>query len=88
MLYAVISFSDGAELPAKAQNAAKHIFDLYAPRAWFMEFDGTSYELTDLIWPDGKEESSPAGKGIVILIENQNGYASGSLWEWLKVRSK
>ena len=88
VLYAVISFSDGAELPANAQNAAKHIFDLYAPRAWFMEFNGTSYELTDLIWPDGKEESSPAGKGLVLLIENQNGYASTSLWEWLKTRSK
>ena len=89
MLYAVVPFrSDNAKLPAKAREAVKNVFELYAPNIWFVEFGGTAYELTDLIWPDNEEKSSPLGSGIIIRVENHNGYAVNALWEWLKAHAK
>ena len=88
MIYAVIPFQDEGKLPNSVRKASRAVFDLYAPYAWFVAFDGTAGELADLIWPDDEETSSPAGLGVVAPIDNYSGYASQELWEWLKVRSK
>ena len=88
MIYAVVALGDGAELPERVREVSKAIFDLYAPRTWFVAFEGTTDELTNLLWPDDEEGSSPAGAGLVLPIETRSGYASAKLWEWLKVHSK
>ena len=84
MLYAVIPLEKDGKFPDKARKAAKAVLDEYAPRVWFVAFDGTTAELTDLIWPDDKEDDSPIGPGIVIAINHRNGYSRMTLWEWLK----
>ena len=59
MIYALISFESKAELPGRVKTAAKAVMDMYAPYAWFIDFDGTTDELTDLIWPDDGELPGP-----------------------------
>ena len=88
MIYAVLSLEEDGKLPDSVKKAATAIFDDYAPRAWFVAFDGTTTELNDLLWPDDEEDSSPVGNGVVLPVIRHAGYASDDLWEWLKVRSK
>ena len=88
MIYAVIPLQGDAKLPDKVWKSAKAIFDTYAPAAWFVDFDGTGDELSDLIWPDGEESLSPISTGIILRVSAHCGYASNKLWEWLKVHSK
>lgn len=88
MIYAVMSFEEDGELPKKVRNAAKAVFADYSPRVWFIDFNGTTRELTDLIWPDDKEDLSSIANGAVVQIDKESkysGYASEELWAWLKV---
>ena len=87
MLYAVVAFGgDEPRLPDEVKSRLRNINDQYAPAAWFVTFDGTADELTDLIWPDGfDEDAHPMPEGIVIRISAYNGFASERFWEWLRV---
>ena len=48
MIYAIVSFAKDASLP-KSVSKLKPIYDFYDPYAWFVKFDGTASELSDLI---------------------------------------
>ena len=86
MLYAIIPLSPAQSLPDNVEDTIAVVYDDYAPQAWFVRFDGTARELTDLIWPDDvDEESHPIRDGVVIEMSQVNGFASGDLWEWLRV---
>lgn len=87
MLYAVVAFGgDEPRLPDEVKSRLRNINDQYAPAAWFVTFDGTADELTDLIWPEGfDEDAHPMPEGIVIRISAYNGFASERFWEWLRV---
>ena len=78
--------SESQELPDTIKNRNLPIYDDYAPHVWFVSFDGTTNELTDLIWPDDHmEESHSIPEGIVIRMRWYNGFASTGLWEWLGI---
>lgn len=87
MLYAVVALGgDDPRLPDEVKSRLRNINDQYAPTAWFVTFDGTADELTDLIWPDDFDEAAhPMPEGIVIRIAAYNGFASQRFWEWLGV---
>ena len=87
MLYAIVAFAgDEPRLPDGVKEHLRNINDQYAPTAWFVTFDGTADELTDLIWPDDFDEAEhPMPEGIVIRVSAHNGFASKRLWEWLGV---
>lgn len=87
MIYAIVSLEQGGELPKISKIT--DVFDQYAPFAWFVSFNGTVDELTDLLWPDGKEDASPVKNGAIIPIKGAvSGYASEELWDWLEARTK
>jgi hypothetical protein len=87
MIYAIVSLEKGSELPKN--HRLSDSFTEYAPFAWFVSFNGTEDELTDILWPDGKENASPVKSGAIFPIKGTvNGYASEELWDWLEARSK
>ena len=87
MIYAIVSLEKGSKLPEIGKKA--DVFDKYAPFAWFVSFNGTANELTDLLWPDGKEDASPVKDGAILPIRGAvGGYASEELWDWLEAHSK
>ena len=88
MIYAIVSFTEGASLPATVSKL-KPIYNFYGPHAWFVKFDGTASELSDLIWPDDKDSSEyKIQHGMIFPVKAYNGFAAESLWEWLEVHDK
>ena len=89
MLYAMFPLEGGnPQIPNGLEDhiAVKAIYTPYAPKAWFIDFEGTTNELTDLIWPDDfDEDTHPLPAGIVTRMDRYNGWASPDLWEWLGV---
>lgn len=87
--FAIISLAKPTEESRVAEILSAHniqIYDRYAPRAWFVRYEGTSGELTDIIWPDEdspEEYAMPSGIVIRIPTDGFNGFASTDLWEWL-----
>ncbi|MCY3986450.1 MAG: hypothetical protein OXF23_05350 [Candidatus Dadabacteria bacterium] len=64
----------------------KVIFNGYAPRLWFISYNGSTQQLADVLWPDGFEENEFAIKeGFVVQIVGKtiNGWADEELWELL-----
>ena len=61
-----------------------HIYKDYSPKIYFVTFQGTARELSDLL---GYGDDLDIGIGIVMRLGNNYGYASQSLWEWLEVRN-
>ena len=87
MLYAVVPLAgDDPKLPDGLKSHVSIMNEQYAPRAWFVAFNGTTDELTDLIWPEQVDEGDhPMPLGMVIRMDRYNGFASTQLWEWLGV---
>ena len=86
MIYAVAALSDSAELPDSILRLDLPTYREYEPRVWFVVYDGTASELTDIIWPDhGRNYTIPYG--IVLPVRSSNGFASGRLWEWIEMHS-
>lgn len=91
MRYAIVSLADGGSLPRRVRDRrGVDVYDDYAPHAWFVSFDGTARELTDLVWPDEMpDDQYEISSGIVIPIPKTfNGYASFDLWDWLKTKAR
>ena len=87
MMYAIVSLSGEGKLPETARKECSAVYDKYAPRAWFVLFDGTTKELTDLVWPDDQDDESfsiPAGIVVRLTRTNNNGFASYNLWDWIE----
>ena len=88
MIYAIVALSRGATLP-KSVSHLKPIYDFYDPYAWFVTFDGTASELSDLVWPDDMDESEyEIQHGMIFPIRAYHGFAAEALWEWLEVHGK
>ena len=67
------------------RNCTK-VYGFYEPCAWFVEFDGTARQLTDILWPDETPEDEydiPVGIVIRLLKNTYNGWTSPDFWEWL-----
>ena len=90
MIYAVMALKQDGKLSVSVSEhqKTKSTFELYSPRVWFVDFDGTTEELRNLIWPDGEENSSTVGPGCTVPINDYGGFASRDLWGWLKEREK
>ena len=87
MLYAVVPLAgDASKLPDGLKSHFSVINEQYAPKAWFVVFEGTTDELTDIIWPEEEDKDDYVMPvGIVIRMDRYNGLASNQLWEWLGV---
>lgn len=98
MLYAIFSLSEedlqaalsssdeSIDLPDRVKGAVRKVYDKYAPMAWFVEYDGTTDDLGDLLWPDEQEAGACAFvDGLVVSAVGLAGYASNDLWEWLRI---
>ncbi len=83
MLYAVIAFDQDRELPQVVVDKSKAFLTVYAPPVWFVDFEGTSDDLSDLIWPDDNDPGD-FGRGIILSASDRSGFASTRLWDWLK----
>ena len=86
-LHAALDSSDlSLDLPDRVKATAAKIYDKYAPKAWFVDYDGTTDDLMDLLWPDEqKAEAFAFVDGIVVSAGGLTGYASNDLWEWLRI---
>lgn len=88
--YAIIPVADPVRPDALVSLLKEHnveMYDHYAPRVWFVKYNGTVQQLTDLLWPDDQ----PADQRVIFLgvvlripIEGSNGFARTDLWEWLE----
>ena len=85
MLYAIFPLGgDNPQLPKDVEERFEVIYTQYAPRAWFVDFKGTTDELTELIWPEEfDEDAHPLPEGFVVRLHRYNGWANSDLWEWL-----
>ena len=86
MLYAVVPLAgDDPKLPDGLKGRVKIMNERYAPKAWFITFDGTTDELTDLIWPEEMDEDDhPMPLGMVIRMDRITGlprHSYGNGWE-------
>ena len=86
MIFSVVSteVSPPPGLPLRMKHLAKslQIFDMYEPRVWYVAFSGTSAELSEKI---GFGDDDSVGSGVVTGIASYYGFASGKLWEWLRI---
>lgn len=83
---ALDSSDDSLDLPERVKAAVGKVYDKYAPMAWFVDYEGTTDDLVDLIWPDEqKAEACAFVDGIVVSAGGLAGYASNDLWEWLRI---
>ena len=65
-------------------NRLKEVGPVYvseAPGAWFVSYDGTTNELAEKLQLGDEPKM---GEGIIIGVRNYQGYASTSLWEWIR----
>ncbi len=77
-VYAIIPFNNSTTLSDKIKSLKVKIYEGYAPAAWFVDYSGTTVELSkELKFGDDKTSA------IVIPVSNYHGYASRDLWEWL-----
>ena len=60
------------------------IYDDYAPRAWFVSFDGTAKQLSDKLGFTIREGNEKPITGVVTGIDGYYGFGSKDLWVWLK----
>ena len=99
MIYAVIPLQDNeayrTELEARIEKLKNEgsvsqplspipVYSDYAPKAYFVGYNGTSRELSEKLGYGGESENL-IGLGIVVEIRNYYGYASQTLWDWMRV---
>ena len=70
------------ESNTQAHPPILHVYKDYAPKIYFVTYQGTARELSDLI---GYGNDSEIGVGLVMHLGNNFGYASSTLWEWMEV---
>lgn len=60
------------------------VYEVYAPRAWFVEFDGSVNELVDNLWPDDDIHRNGFDVGYIAQAKPKgSGLVARSLWDWL-----
>ena len=88
MIYMIAYTNPESPLPEAVVEIAKSTIQLGNQPVWFIEAEAENDILLDLIWPDGQEEKSPTGPGVLVQLDNYSGYAQNRLWDWLKARIK
>ena len=82
MNFAVIPFDDPAyDLLERVQRVDQSAYVSYAPRVYFVRFDGTAASLAAAI---GFTAESNQQIGLILPTKGGFGYADSDLWDWLK----
>ena len=88
MRYVVVALRtplDKEKATATLERYCSRVYSVYAPRAWFVEFDGSVNELADYLWPDEDLTSRGFDVGYIAGAKpNGNGLVARSLWDWMK----
>ena len=84
MIFMVVPFEVENEnvIDTKLKEVGKSVYGGAAPNAWFVSYDGTTEELADKL---GFGDDEKMGEGIIVPVNNYQGFASTSLWEWMKI---
>ena len=88
MIYLIAYSNPESQLPEAAAKSVKSKIQLGNQPVWFVETDADSDELLEWIWPDGKEEQSPTGPGVIVPVKMYSAYAPNRLLDWLKANVK
>ena len=82
LIYAVFPLSgDPAALRKRIENVDPSFYDEYAPKIFFMRFNGPAKSLSNRL---GFTSEDRDGSGFVLEVDDYFGHASKRLWDWLK----
>ena len=89
MKYLIVALEpplDSEKAWAQVRLHCTRVYGHYAPHAWFVEYDGTVKDLTDLLWPDEDTAKHGFEAGFVVSVKRGGGtgFAAKSLWDWLR----
>ena len=87
-VYLVAYSNPESPLPDALAETAESIIQLDDRPIWLVETKAENDELLEMIWPEGQEDESPTGPGIVVPVIAYSGYAQSRFWNWLKARIK
>ena len=92
MKYMVVALEpplDEEKADKALREMCTHVYDEYAPRAWFVEYSGTHRELTDELWPDEEPKKHGLAAGYITPVESRrgSGWAVPAMWRWLRRKS-
>ncbi len=83
LVFAVISVTENPDLETRVKEAYPFAHLKFAPNVWFIADSGvTAQEVCEKI------AVKPGGiSGVVVSnVEKYFGYASNTIWEWIKVK--
>ena len=81
MIYAVIPLADpNYDLLGAVKQIDSGAYVDYAPRVYFVRFNGTASSLAKAV---GFSEDSHSLDGVVTTFEDFFGYGNADLWGWL-----
>lgn len=87
-IYAVVKLGKASERDAVFEEKLGPL-DVYsgeAPNIWFVNYPGTSYELSDAL---GIGSDTEKKRGIVISVgTGYYGFGGRDMWEWLSIRER
>ncbi len=86
MIYLIAYSNPESSLPEAVVESAASTIQLDERPIWFVETEAGSSELLNMIWPDGREDESSTGPGVLVPVESYSGYAQARVWDWLKAR--
>jgi len=82
-IFAVIGLGDATALAGKIENNFPDDYYAIERDKWFLVADGvTAKNITERL---GINKTGGI-RGIVITVGGYNGFASGDMWEWLRVK--
>lgn len=76
-----INNPDGIESAVKTNFANSH-YPVPGTRSWFIDFNGTTKELSDVLGIT----TGQSGTGIILGVTTYFGRAPTDMWEWIKTR--
>ena len=89
MIYAVMFLTDEfQDLTDTIREVDPSAYTTYAPRAYFLRFDGPASSLNKIMDTKLAVSTWSENQFIVVEVGKNFGFAKGDLWNWIKEREQ